>query len=389
MKYLFGLLIGLTLFSCGSSTSTNENGEVVENNFVIEGTIKGASAKKVRLQAASQQGTILVAETTTDESGNYTLEGNVPGMGIYTLQIGEETTNVIVLPLEPKDEVILNGSLDKFAVSPKLSGTRWAKPLMTYMRLFSEFTDNQMRELPKIKDPAEQIKKFTSLKVPLENFVLKQVNAEPGNPVNIVLTSILFPSQEMGIANWNPKNLEALKKMELAFSKEHSGSPLSSMLSQQVSQIAAEYQNYVSYNSGDLSAPEIALPNTSGNEMRLSALKGKVVLVDFWASWCGPCRKENPNVVRLYKAHKKEGFEVFSVSLDEDATAWKKAIEKDGLIWPNHVSDLKGWETPLTQVYGFNAIPYTVLLNRAGKIVGVGLRGEELEQKLLVELAKK
>jgi thiol-disulfide isomerase/thioredoxin len=118
-------------------------------------------------------------------------------------------------------------------------------------------------------------------------------------------------------------------------------------------------------------------------------LKGKVVLIDFWASWCGPCRKENPNVVKLYKKFKSKGFEIFSVSLDQDPNAWKTAITRDGLIWPNHVSDLMGWQTPLTQIYGFNAIPYTVLLNREGNIVGVSLRGEALEQKLEEEINKK
>ena len=100
-----------------------------------------------------------------------------------------------------------------------------------------------------------------------------------------------------------------------------------------------------------------------------------LVLVDFWASWCGPCRKENPNLVKLYQKYKSKGFTILSVSLDDDEAAWKNAIEADGLIWPNHVSDLKGWESPMTQVYGFNSIPYTVIINKEGKINGIGLRG--------------
>ncbi|MFY7945211.1 MAG: TlpA family protein disulfide reductase, partial [Crocinitomicaceae bacterium] len=92
--------------------------------------------------------------------------------------------------------------------------------------------------------------------------------------------------------------------------------------------------------------------------------------------------KENPNVVKLYKKYEKQGFTVFSVSLDEDITAWKSAIKKDGLIWPNHVSDLKGWETSLITTYGFDAIPYTVLVDKNGKVIGTNLRGAELERKL-------
>jgi thiol-disulfide isomerase/thioredoxin len=159
-------------------------------------------------------------------------------------------------------------------------------------------------------------------------------------------------------------------------------------LSDQVAMVEDGFNQYQTMASGTMAAPEIALKDPNGNELRLSALKGKVVLVDFWASWCGPCRKENPNVVRLYKKFKAKGFEIFSVSLDQDPKAWKDAIAKDGLIWPNHVSDLMGWQTPLTQQYGFQSIPYTVLLNRDGNIIGVGLRGEQLERKLEEVLSK-
>ena len=102
----------------------------------------------------------------------------------------------------------------------------------------------------------------------------------------------------------------------------------------------------------------------------------------FSAPWCGPCRRENPNVVRLYNTYKNKGFTIFSVSLDDNAEAWKEAIKKDGLTWPNHVSDLLKWNSPLPQLYGFSGIPHTVLLNKEGNIIGVGLRGEKLEQKL-------
>jgi thiol-disulfide isomerase/thioredoxin len=130
------------------------------------------------------------------------------------------------------------------------------------------------------------------------------------------------------------------------------------------------------------SAPEIALTDTEGKIRKLSSLKGKVVLIDFWASWCGPCRKENPNVVNIYGKYHDKGFEVFSVSLDKERGSWLAAIAKDNLTWPNHVSDLKYWKSEGAAAYGVTSIPFTVLIDKKGRIVAKKLRGEELESKV-------
>jgi thiol-disulfide isomerase/thioredoxin len=129
-------------------------------------------------------------------------------------------------------------------------------------------------------------------------------------------------------------------------------------------------------------APEIALNDPQGKLRKLSDLKGKTVLIDFWASWCGPCRRENPNVVAAYNKYNKDGFEVFSVSLDKAKDAWLQAIEADGLLWPNHVSDLKWWESEAAKTYNVHSIPFTVLVDKEGKILGHNLRGAMLEDKL-------
>lgn len=129
------------------------------------------------------------------------------------------------------------------------------------------------------------------------------------------------------------------------------------------------------------SAPEIEMETPEGKMMKLSELRGKVVLIDFWASWCGPCRKENPNVVRVYEKYKSEGFEILGVSLDQTKEKWEAAIAKDGLTW-HHVSDLKGWQNEAAQSFGVRSIPDTVLLDKEGKIIARNLRGSALEQKL-------
>lgn len=129
-------------------------------------------------------------------------------------------------------------------------------------------------------------------------------------------------------------------------------------------------------------APEIAMPDPDGKTRKLSDLRGKVVMIDFWASWCRPCRMENPNVVKLYKKYHDKGFEIYSVSLDKDRTQWLRAIDQDGLEWANHVSDLNGWTSSGGATYGITSVPSTVLIDRQGRIIARNLRGEQLANKL-------
>lgn len=128
-------------------------------------------------------------------------------------------------------------------------------------------------------------------------------------------------------------------------------------------------------------APDFTLNDPDGKPVQLSSLRGKVVLIDFWASWCGPCRQENPNVVRLYKQYQPKGFEILGVSLDRGKKEWLQAIKDDQLTWL-HVSDLQYWQSAPARLYGVNSIPQTFLLDKDGKIIGKGLRGEKLEAKL-------
>lgn len=149
-----------------------------------------------------------------------------------------------------------------------------------------------------------------------------------------------------------------------------------------------EYVNTLKTTAIGQPAPEIALPNPDGQVVKLSSMKGKYVLVDFWAKWCGPCRQENPNVVRVYNKYKDKGFTVFGVSLDRSKEDWVRAIQEDNLTW-THVSDLKFWQSEAAKTYSISAIPFSLLLDPNGVIIAKNLRGAALENKLAEIFNKK
>jgi len=194
----------------------------------------------------------------------------------------------------------------------------------------------------------------------------------------------LFYVTNTPIDQYPKENLAVIERMEKELPNSSYTKDIRTIYNQykQQSEAAAMQQQAAEDIGIGKPAPEIDLKTADGKNIKLSSLKGKVVLLDFWASWCGPCRMEMPNVVAAYNKYKDKGFTVYSVSLDKDANAWKNSIKALGMTWENQVSDLKFWQCEAAMRYGVNGIPAAFLLDKNGVIVATNLRGAALDQKI-------
>ena len=351
-------------------------------NFSISGKIEGAENQRIYVEAPSDRGMIQVADTLISSSGSFKLEGNIPDIGYYLLRVGENQANIIPITLVPKDVLKINCTLDNFSTEPNTSGTEWTSALNDYLKLLKQFQIDQVNlEAKKTEDTTDEINnQFLIIKSKLDSTIKTKMLNDPSNAFNIVISSSLLPSSNFN--NWDKDNLKIMKVIANAFELKYPRTSVSKSFRKQVDELESAYIIFLNSNNGTREAPEISANNPDGKPIKLSDLRGKIVLIDFWASWCAPCRKENPTIVKLYEKYKDKDFTILSVSLDQDLINWRGAIKIDGLKWPNHVSDLKGWGSEVISSYNFDEIPHTVLVNKEGKIIGQDLRGIELEQKI-------
>jgi len=360
----------------------------LEENLLISGQIQGAGGLQLFLEAPSDRGVISVAQTEINADGSFELPANIPGLGLYNLRISDLKSSTLWLPLQPNNQITIQCQLNDFGFKPGIKGVKWATnyaKLMLATQTF-ETQQNELQQNPQKlgQDAIEQA--YASARSKYEAFCAKTIEQDLSSPLNIMLSMNLLPTT--GFEDWNAAHLKTLEKLSKAFAENYPGQAASQNMQAQFAQIEDAFFAYTQMTNGSMAAPDITLPDPSGRSHSLSALQGKYVLIDFWASWCGPCRRENPNVVSAYEKYKKakwknaKGFDIFSVSLDQNADAWKAAIEKDALVWKNHVSDLKGWQNGAAAMYGVSSIPMSFLIDENGIILAKNLRGLELHKQL-------
>lgn len=313
-----------------------------------------------------------VSSDSLRKDGSFLIKANIPTTNLFRLRLDDK--NFLTLILSPGEKVIFTSKGPKLGVDALVKGSKHSEILYNTigsLRKLDQARDSLNKAYNEVQTSPDRetlsaaiIKEFNKADSLQKVILTNAINQDPAS------LAWLFFQDRIDIA----KDFPLVDKFDSQLIKNYPDNPFVKAYHQQV-----ESERKTAIGSP---APDIALPDKDGVTRKLSSLKGKVVLLDFWASWCGPCRRENPNVVRIYNEYHGKGFEIFSVSLDKDREAWLRGIETDKLIWPDHVSDLKYWKSEGAAIYGVTAIPYTVLIDRSGKIAAKKLRGEDLEAKI-------
>jgi len=317
-----GTFLFLSIF--GFSKNATLKGKVINNTKYEEIQLQDISYNTIETQKL-------------DKNGNFKFNTTFDKFNFYLLILDKQTFTVF-FP-EPGEQTEITIDINNIR-NPKIINS-------VQSQLYYDYSN----QLSQIKSADKRVE-----------FVKKMINEHPNSPVCIFFVDILNTDEYYSYHQKLSKGLTAYKYNPF------------------VAEYITKTKNIKKLSAGS-EAPDIALKNPEGKIVKLSSLRGNYVLIDFWASWCRPCRMENPNNVKLYNKYHDKGFEIYGVSLDRDKNAWLKAIENDGLTWV-HVSDLKFWQSEGAKIYNVRAIPHTVLLDKDGKIIATGLRGDSLAKKL-------
>lgn len=378
MKQLSGILAVCGLLSLSAVAQTP-----LMKDVTVNGQIKSIGAgEKVYLESNGQPGQRLDSVQVNKDS-RFTLKTRVPdGGGIYVLNLANAQRLALLLEGGETLNVVADGFMTDMKTGKKgTSVVTGSKNMEYYQQLMKLKTDmdgrvkgwnDQYAEAAQKKDQKKMEQVQREYEASEKHVVTTVKSLLPQMGTSLVA---LFATNFLSVDNDFP----TLDSLAHQFEREKPNSPQAKSFIGNIARVRGVM-------IGSL-APDIALSDTTGKPVTLSSLRGKYVLIDFWASWCGPCRNENPNVVRMYNKFKDKGFEIYSVSLDQSKVNWTKAIRNDGLTW-THVSDLKYWQSAAAQQYGVQAIPQTFLLNKEGKIIAKNLRGEALEKKLAEVLSQ-
>lgn len=368
-----GLIPALLLFSaCGAQ----------QGSRTINATIGGGAGLTLYLDKFAGNKPVHIDSVKLDANGKGELHPEVMPLDFYALSLSPNDMTVVIL--DSTESVTVEATAGKLGEPASVTGSAHSDLMYGFFKDMKAFDDEKQELVKRInadRGDTGAIDRITKLNDEFYARCRMFVNDHKYSPAALAAVSRLNIQNELPLF----QQVRDALKTTIPKSEYYIGfrDQVGRMEQQAVAMKAQEEQmarldNLIPVGS---EAPDFSQPTPEGKPLSLSSLRGKVVLIDFWASWCKPCRMENPNVKRVYDQYKGKGFEIIGVSLDRDKGAWTGAIEQDGLPW-KHVSDLGFWNNAAAQQYGVSSIPYTVLVDREGKVLGKNLRGPALEEKL-------